>query len=142
MKKNGFTMVELIVVVAIISILANIIIPKLSGARSTAQLKACIANEQNIALAMQMYANDNNNHYTPNLDPVNRVDYDLPYLVPGYIKAVINCNSGHSYRIASNYPAAGQTLIFAATGLQYHGSYVGAWAPQRLVDGGMYWPPK
>jgi len=59
MKKRGFTMVELMIVIAVISVLATIIIPKFSQSRDRAKLSACKVNLKHIGFAMQMYANDN-----------------------------------------------------------------------------------
>ena len=56
-------MVEVIIVVAIIAILASIIMPKMTGARDRSKLSACKANLKHIAIAMEMYMNDNNGQY-------------------------------------------------------------------------------
>jgi len=47
-KKTGFTMIELMIVIAIISILATIIIPKMTGARDKSKLEACKTNLKHI----------------------------------------------------------------------------------------------
>lgn len=48
-KKSGFTLVELIIVIAIIAILAAIAIPKFGEIRNSANDKADIATAKNIA---------------------------------------------------------------------------------------------
>jgi len=55
-KKSGFTLVEIMIVVAIIGLLAAIAIPNFVKARSTSQQNACINNLRQMEGAMQEYA--------------------------------------------------------------------------------------
>jgi prepilin-type N-terminal cleavage/methylation domain-containing protein len=48
MKKSGFTLVEIMIVVAIIGLLAAIAIPSFVKARNTSQQSACINNMRQI----------------------------------------------------------------------------------------------
>ncbi len=54
----GFTLVELLVVMAIISVLAGLLLPVLSDALRAARRASCQGNERQIGLGMQMYVND------------------------------------------------------------------------------------
>ena len=58
-RKSGFTLVEIMIVVAIIGLLAAIAIPNFVKARSTAQKNACIANLRQIDSAVQQWALEN-----------------------------------------------------------------------------------
>ncbi len=60
--ERGFTLIELMIVVAIIAILAGILIPNFVNARAQAQTSACESNLRAIATAMELYYADNQ-HY-------------------------------------------------------------------------------
>ncbi len=56
----GFTLVEIMIVVAIIGLLAAIAIPNFVKARNTAQAGACINNMKQIDGAIDLFALENN----------------------------------------------------------------------------------
>lgn len=57
-KDEGFTLVELMVVVLIIGILVAIAIPVFNVARARAQARSCLANQRTIEGAAQTYVAD------------------------------------------------------------------------------------
>jgi len=58
-NRKGFTLVEIMIVVAIIGLLAAIAIPNFVSARATAATNACLANLRQLDSAIQMYQIDN-----------------------------------------------------------------------------------
>ena len=62
---RAFTLVELLVVVAIIAVLVALLLPSLNRARESAKATACASNLHQIALGFQMYRNDWNNFMGP-----------------------------------------------------------------------------
>ncbi|WDE96439.1 type II secretion system protein [Lentisphaera profundi] len=58
MKKHLFSLIELLVVVAIIGILASLLLPTLKSARETAKQAQCMSGIRNLNTAMTMFRDD------------------------------------------------------------------------------------
>lgn len=85
-RPRGFTLIELMIVIAIIAILTSILVPNFVRARSQGRVTACKTNLKNLAAATESYATDSAGRYPATL---NR-------LPPRFIQTVPTCPSAGS----------------------------------------------
>jgi prepilin-type N-terminal cleavage/methylation domain-containing protein len=65
-RNGAFTLIELLIVVAIIAIIAGLLLPALAKAKAKARRIQCINNERQLSLTWVMYSGDNNDKLVPN----------------------------------------------------------------------------
>ena len=90
-RRKGFTLIEIMIVVLIIAILLAIAIPNFMRARLVSQEKACISNLDKIEGGKEQFIMEHNKGVG---DVVAFGD-----LVPAYIKAMPECPSSGKYAV-------------------------------------------
>lgn len=89
---TGFTMVELLVVVAVVGLLAAVLMPALARAREATRRAACANNLRQVGMALKMYSSENDGVY-PALQGFSRscemtsvnLMFDAPAMMPNYL---------------------------------------------------------
>jgi general secretion pathway protein G len=105
-RRGGFTLIELMIVIAIIAILAAILVPNFIRARAQGQLTACKSNLKNIGTAMEMYSTDWAGSYPTNSGDMNE-------LTPNYLKTIPECPAAGSNSYTVLYSAAYNSPSFS-----------------------------
>ena len=93
-KKNAFTLVEILIVVAILGLLAAIAVPNIMKSRSVAQEKACQGNMAMIEAAIEQWALDGNETSATTIASGAQAGGWYDYLRDG---ALPDCPSGGNY---------------------------------------------
>lgn len=103
---EGFTLVELMVVVLIIGILVAIAVPMFMASKSSAQGKTCFANQREIEGAVQTYQAANGS-----LPAAGTVDSSHVLIAGGYLKKPPMCPVGlQNYAIDASGTVTGASL--------------------------------
>ncbi len=101
-NRRGFTLIELMIVIAIISILAAILIPNFLHARAESVTSACEMNEKMLATSEEEYSVDNGGAY------VALSSLTTPYLLSMPTDPV---KKGNAYSINTTVGAYGSYQI-------------------------------
>ena len=127
-KKNAFTLIELMIVMAVIAILIGIILPTIGGFREEANISRARGDLATLRTAMESYYIHNNNSYPaaltslPGSQPriVANVPND-PFDPGNQYVLVIEVTPGNFYAIYSDGPGGdGSVTVNFATGVVTH----------------------
>lgn len=88
MQKRMFTLIELLIVIAIIAILASMLLPALNRARTRANTISCVNKLKQFGACLALYAGDNH-------------DYIVPYTTEGEQPGNASKNSTYEYNLAA-----------------------------------------
>jgi len=120
-NSSAFTLIELLVVIAIIAILAAILFPVFAQAREKARATTCLSNGKQIALAINMYAQDYDETFPLDIQAANTVneqwwaDVVQPYIKTGNKGGILTCPSAPTagYAYSMNDAMSGKGLASA-----------------------------
>ena len=152
-KRRAFSLIELLIVIAIIAILAAMLLPALSSAKAHANSAACKNHLHQIGLALQMYVTDGDKYPpfqqwsppmirwpTAELDPGYKTSWWFQLLEPYYTRGWWTNTSYHcpGYKFAVNN-RTGQEGVPSLEGFPV-GSYGYNWigASSRFGNHGIY----
>lgn len=131
MKKKGFTLIELMIVIAIIAILAAILVPNFLRARAQGQYTQCQSNCKNIGTALEMYSTDNAGHYPTT---------GMSQITGNYMRTIPTCASAGSSTVYTSSYSGRQNpdaYTFYCNGTNHSAVGVGANYPQYNSTSGL-----
>lgn len=157
-RSSGFTLIELMTVMVILSILASIAIPNFLNAISRAQMARVVSDQELILWALETYSLDNDdyprNWVTGTASPPDLVPLTTPFAYLSYLpsdaflmssnekaKDVINKRSkymGYSY-VNFLQMNNGERLPLAPYGLRGSANY-GMTSVSPLIEENLMWP--
>lgn len=128
-KAMGFTLIELMIVIAIIAILASVLVPNFIRARGGGQLTACKANLKNVATSLELYSTDHSGRFPDNMTT----------LTPNYLKTLPRCPVAQVDTYSGSYVATilPDTYVFYCEGQWHVGMSLPPDYPQYFSESGL-----
>ncbi|HXF10417.1 MAG TPA: type II secretion system protein [Desulfuromonadaceae bacterium] len=148
-SRNGFTVIELMVVIAVAAILASVLLPALAGSRTQSALAVCLENQRQFARAWTMFGADHID-YMPSASTANATNENLFAwrITPGNLPSgPVTVPSGQTaaqfydrfgFQRGALYPYINNANIIHCPadlrGLQTSGSGAPVWCSYSMVD--------
>jgi prepilin-type N-terminal cleavage/methylation domain-containing protein len=141
-SKIGFTLLEILTVIAIIVILAGLLMPAIRRSRRIARKAECASNLRQIGIALQAYVNDpaNNGNFPPaaNWGVLLAVDNEGIFNCPSSSAGAGTAASpDYTYTAGLTDTSPSSTVIVRDTGTPHDGVAAGV-ANQLRVDGSVF----
>lgn len=108
-RAGAFTLIEILVVIAIVAILAALLLPTLNKAKDRAKTITCVNNLKQLGLASAMYAADNGGQLARN-SPL--ISSDTNVWAYGNMKVSVEATNTQLLRQSKFFPYAGQLNVF------------------------------
>ncbi len=113
-SSRAFSLIELLVVMALVALLMGILLPALSGARDQARRTACAANLRQVGVAIYLYAHDYDDTipFGPAGRPVTGSNF---YTVTGNVTSLLSLEDGAPVGLGlllESYLAQQPTVLF------------------------------
>jgi general secretion pathway protein G len=122
-KKEGFTLIEVLLVVAILGILAAVALPRLTGRMEQSQISTARSTLSSIGSALNLYELDMGRYPSSLQDlitqPSSAANWQGPYLQKGmpkdpwgnlFIYQFPGTHNTHGYDLSSSGPEGGETI--------------------------------
>ena len=108
-RQSGFTLVELLCVIAIVGLLAGILFPVLQRARENARRSGCMTNMKQLGLAFTQYAQDYDERLPTSADFILSPNVTWDTLLDAYMKnkQILVCRSDYVVRTNSSCTPGG-----------------------------------
>ncbi len=131
-RRHAFTLVELLVVIAVIALLAAILFPVFAQAREKARQTSCLSNLRQLGTGMSMYFQDYDDRYpiVPCLELNGTTVLEITGQLYPYLKncQILICPSAADKVVGAVWPCAGNVPLRCPTNYGFNAGQDGTWS--------------